>query len=50
MVTTVCPICRDVVHVRSGYIVRHGSRIHGIFRPCAGSGSPICMNADSCCG
>lgn len=46
----VCPLCREVVHVYAGYFVRHGVRDHGHFQLCAGSGSPHCVSADSCCG
>lgn len=38
MVVT-CPYCRDTVHVQAGFIVRHGSRYHGAFDMCAGSGT-----------
>lgn len=48
MVAT-CPVCRDVVHTHVGYFVRHGSRFHGIFALCAGSGSPVCLFVDSGC-
>ena len=34
-----CPVCREVVHVHAGYIVRHGVVHHGVFHACAGSGT-----------
>lgn len=43
-----CPICREVVHVSAGYFTRHGSRSHGIFQLCSGSGSPVYSLCDSC--
>lgn len=49
MVVT-CPVCREVVHVSCGYIVRHGTRDHGVLRSiCSGSGSPLHGFVDSCC-
>ena len=45
LTTAVCSVCRDVVHVSHGLAVVHGSWIHGVFKPCAGSGvSPYCSN------
>lgn len=44
-----CPVCRDLVHTSSGYIVRHGARHHGVFSPCAGSATAVCSIGD-CCG
>lgn len=46
----VCDVCREVVHVSAGYIVRHGSRTHGVVSVCAGSGRPYAGFLDSCCG
>lgn len=46
----VCPVCREVVHVSCGYILRHGSSVHSMFSECAGSGTPYCVSSDSCCG
>lgn len=43
-----CPVCREVVHVSSGYIVRHGARHHGVFSLCSGSGTPY-VSVDTCC-
>lgn len=48
--TQVCPFCRDVVHVSSGFFTRHGVRHHGIFELCAGSGTPIFSLESGCCG
>lgn len=45
----VCPVCRDVVHVFGGYILKHGARHHGVFSVCAGSATSYC-NTDDCCG
>lgn len=44
-----CPVCRDVVHVSQGYILRHGYSHHGLFDLCAGSGTPITSIVE-CCG
>lgn len=44
----VCPICREVVHVSCGYIVRHGYTVHSVFKTCAGSGSSYMSICDSC--
>lgn len=43
-----CHVCRDVVHVYAGYFVRHGSRHHGLFDLCAGSGTPVCTVMECC--
>lgn len=40
----VCSVCRDVVHAYSGYIVRHGYRLHGVFHLCSGSGKSYITN------
>lgn len=48
MSVVVCPVCRDVVHVHAGYIIRHGVRHHGVFSLCSGSGTPYCLSS-SCC-
>lgn len=45
----VCPVCRDVVHVTAGYILRHGFKSHGVLNVCAGSGTSYC-NSEDCCG
>jgi len=44
-----CLVCRDMVHVAAGYYVRHGVYHHGVFSICAGSSTPYCLAADSCC-
>lgn len=47
----VCPVCREVVHISAGFILRHGSTVHLSFKECAGSGTPYCSSVtDSCCG
>lgn len=48
MSVAVCPVCREVVHVSVGYILRHGFRVHGYFKECSGSGTPYCDSADCC--
>lgn len=50
LMVVVCPVCRDVVHTSSGYILRHGAKHHGMFLVCAGSGTIYCCNPDECCG
>lgn len=49
MSVVVCPVCRDVVHVSCGYIVRHGFTAHSMFQLCAGAGMPYGHVEDSCC-
>lgn len=46
--TVVCPVCRDVVHVSCGFILRHGFRYHLKFQICSGSGMPYVVSCDSC--
>lgn len=46
----VCPVCRDVVHEHNGCLVRHGSKYHGEFKECAGSGTPYFCDGDCFCG
>lgn len=43
----VCPVCREVVHLSCGYIVRHGVRYHSKFNICSGSGTPY-VSCSSC--
>lgn len=50
MSVAACPYCREMVHVYSGYFTRHGFNSHSVFQLCAGSGTPYCVSADSCCG
>lgn len=38
----VCEVCREVVPVLGGQLVLHGSMIHGVLQPCAGSGACVC--------
>ncbi|WNK12687.1 MAG: hypothetical protein [Microvirus sp.] len=45
----VCPVCREVVHLLSGYIAYHGARLHGSIQPCAASGTSYCYSSE-CCG
>lgn len=45
-----CPVCRDVVHVSCGYIMRHGVTHFGKFELCSGSGTPYNVSIeDKCC-
>lgn len=44
-----CPVCREVLHLSGGVIVRHGYSAHGSFVVCSGSGTPISCVLD-CCG
>lgn len=46
----VCPVCREVVHVSAGYVVRHGVRHHLSFVECSASGTPYLCIEDGCCG
>lgn len=46
----VCPVCREVVHLLSGYLARHGVRVHGVLKLCAGSGTAYCSSLDCCSG
>lgn len=43
-----CSVCREVVHVYAGYVVRHGATHNGLFSVCAGSGVPVCGSSDCC--
>lgn len=45
----VCSVCREVVHVAAGFILRHGVRRHGAFVACAASGTAYCAIEDGCC-
>lgn len=42
----ICPVCREVVVLHAGFLVRHGARNHDRMDLCAGSGTPLKITCD----